>query len=179
MLSKKMTTALNGQVTAELYSAYLYLAMGAWLKKEGYGGAAHWMDLQVREEIFHAEKMHNYILDRGGQMKPGPIEAPPFTWKSPLAVFEKAYEHEQKVTGFIGALMSLAKDEGDHATEIFLQWFVTEQIEEEAAALEIAQKYRLAQDQAAGLFAIDQQLSARSLSVQVKNALAGDPAAAK
>ncbi|MGL4208687.1 MAG: ferritin, partial [Candidatus Adiutrix sp.] len=141
MLSKKVLAALNAQITAELYSSYFYMSMNAWLKTEGHMGAAHWMGLQVREEIYHAEKFYNYILDRGGEIKLGAIEAPPAKWKSPLEIFEKAYAHEQTVTSLINALMTLAKTEGDHATEIFLQWFVTEQIEEEASTLEIAQKY--------------------------------------
>jgi len=175
MLSKKMTTALNGQIVAELYSSYLYAAMGAWLHSEGYPGAAHWIGLQVREEIFHAGKMYSYMLERGGQVKLGPVEAPPFKWKSPQEVFEAAYAHEQKVTGLINNLMTLAKSENDHASEIFLQWFVTEQIEEEASTLDIAQKYKLAASQAAGLLMIDQQLGARVLSAMVKDALTGTP----
>lgn len=175
MLSKKMTAAINGQIGAELYSSYLYAAMGAWLQSEGYPGAAGWMGLQVREEMFHAGKMYDYILGRGGQVKLGPIEAPPFKWKSPQDVFEAAYAHEQKVTGLINNLLTLARSENDHASEIFMQWFVTEQIEEEASTLEIAQKYRLADGQGAGVFMIDQQLGARTLSVAVKNALTGTP----
>jgi len=178
MLSKKMVTALNNQVTAELYSSYLYVSMSAWLQSEGHLGAAHWMGLQAREEVFHASKMYNFILDRGAQVKLGAIEAPPLKWKSPQEVFEAAYAHEQKVTALINNLMTLAKTEGDHASEIFLQWFVTEQVEEEASALEVAQKYKLAAGQGAGIFMIDQELGARALSAQVKDALtAAAPAA--
>lgn len=179
MLSKKMTTAMNNQVTAELYSSYLYVSMSAWLKAEGHPGAAHWMGLQAREEVFHASKIYNYILDRGSQIKLGAIEAPPMKWKSPLEVFEAAYAHEQKVTALINNLMTLAKSEGDHASEIFLQWFVTEQIEEEASTLDAAQKYKLASGQGAGLFMIDQELGARVLSVEVKNALTAEVAASE
>ena len=179
MLSKKMTTAFNGQVAAELYSSYLYVAMSAWLQTEGYPGAANWMGLQAREEAFHAIKLYNYILERGAEVKLGPIEAPPFKWKSPLEVFEKAYAHEQKVTGLINNLMSLAKAESDHAAEIFLQWFVAEQVEEESSAQEVIQKYKLAAGQGAGLFMIDQELGARTLSAQVKDALTGTAPAAE
>jgi len=178
MLSKKMTAALNAQVVAELYSSYLYVAMSAWLQTEGHLGGAHWMSLQAREEIYHATKLYNYILDRGAEVKLGPIEAPPAKWKSPLEVFEKAYAHEQKVTGLINNLMTLAKAENDHAAEIFLQWFVTEQVEEEASAQEVIQKYKLAAGQGAGLFMIDQELAARTLSVAVKDALTGAAPAA-
>ena len=178
MLSKKMTAAINSQVVAELYSSYLYVAMSAWLQSEGHLGGAHWMSLQAREEIFHATKLYNYILDRGAEVKLGPIEAPPAKWKSPLEVFEKAYAHEQKVTGLINNLMTLAKAENDHAAEIFLQWFVTEQVEEEASAQEVIQKYKLAAGQGAGLFMIDQELAARTLSAAVKDALTGTAPAA-
>lgn len=177
MLSKKMTTALNAQIVAELYSSYLYAAMGAWLQTEGHLGAAKWMSLQVREEMFHSGKFYNYILERGGQVKLGPVEAPPAKWKSPQEVFEAAYDHEQKVSALINNLMTLAKGESDHATEIFLQWFVTEQMEEETMVLDIARKYKLAGDQGAGLFMIDQELGARTLSALVKDALTGTPTA--
>ncbi len=179
MLSKKMTAAVNGQIVAELYSSYLYVAMSAWLQTEGHLGAANWMGLQAREEVYHAQKFFKYILDRGAQVKLGAIDAPPAKWKSPQDVFEAAYAHEQKVTALINNLMTMAKEEGDHASEIFLQWFVTEQIEEEASALEVAQKYKLAAGQGAGMFMIDQELGARTLSVMVKDALTGTaPAAA-
>jgi ferritin len=176
MLSKKMITALNGQITAELYSSYLYLAMSAWLQSEGHPGAAKWMALQTREEAFHAGKFYGHILDRGGQIKLGPIEAPPCKWKSPQEVFEAAHAHEQKVTALLNNLMSLAKAESDHASELFLGWFITEQIEEESNALETAHKYKLAGDQGAGLFMIDQELGGRALTQQVKDALTGTAA---
>ncbi|MDR1045547.1 MAG: ferritin [Candidatus Adiutrix sp.] len=178
MLSKKMTGTLNAQVAAELYSSYLYMSMSAWLQNEGHPGAAKWMGLQAREEVFHAGKFYNYLLDRGGAVRLGAIEAPPAKWKSPLEVFEAAYAHEQKVTALIGNLMTLAKSEGDHASEIFLQWFVSEQVEEEAGTLEVVQKYKLAAGQGPGLFIIDQELGARTLSAEVKNALTGAPPAA-
>jgi len=173
MLSKKMTTALNAQIAAELYSSYLYVSMSAWLQSEGLPGAARWMGLQAREEVFHSQKIYNYLLDRDGQVKLGAIEAPPFKWKSPQELFEAAHAHEQKVTGLINSLMNLAKSEGDHASEIFLQWFVTEQIEEEASALEAVRKFKLAAGQNAALFMVDQELGARGLSALVSQALTG------
>ncbi len=178
MLSKKMLNALNGQIAAELYSSYLYVSMGAWLQSEGLLGAANWMGLQAREEIFHTQKFYNYILDRDGQVKLGPIEAPPSKWKSPQELFEAAYAHEQKVTGLINNLMTLAKAEGDHASEIFLQWFVTEQIEEETSTQEVARKFKLAAGQNAAVFMIDQELAARALSAEVSAALTGTTPAA-
>jgi len=177
MLSKKMTTAFNGQITAELYSSYLYLAMNAWLAAEGLPGAARWMALQVREEVFHAQKFFNHILDRGGRIALAPIEAPAPKWKTPLEIFEAAHAHEQKVTALLNSLMNLARTENDHASELFLGWFITEQVEEEATAQETARKFKLAAGQGAALFLIDQELGARALSLEIKNALTGTPAA--
>jgi ferritin len=146
--------------------------MSAWLESEGFPGAARWMSLQAREELFHAQKLYQDLLDRGAPVKLGAIEAPPCKWKSPLDLFEGAYAHEQKVTGLINGLMGLAKAEADHAAEIFLQWFVSEQVEEEKSALEITQKLKLA-GAGAGIFMIDQNLAARVLSQSVKDALTG------
>jgi ferritin len=173
MLSKKMTAALNSQITAELYSSYLYLAMSAWLKAEGLPGAAEWMALQVREEAFHAQKLFNHILDRGGRVALNPIEAPAAKWKTAQEVFEAAWAHEQKVTALLNNLMNLARSENDHASELFLGWFITEQVEEEAQAQETAQKFKLAAGQGAALFLIDRELGARTLSPEVRSSLAG------
>ena len=173
MLSKKMTTAMNSHVNAELYSSYLYLSMSAWLHNEGLSGAAKWMSLQAREEAYHAQKFFSHILDRGGQITLAPIEAPAAKWKSALEVFEKAHAHEQKVTALLNSLMSLAKAENDHASELFLGWFITEQVEEEATVLETVQKLKLAAGQGAAFFLIDQELGSRALPQEVKDALTG------
>ena len=163
MLSKKIITALNGQVAAEFYSAYLYLAMSTWLTGEGLPGATNWMNIQAREELEHGHKIINYLLERESQVKLSPIEAPPYKWKSALDVFEQAYAHEKKVTGLINNLMSIAKAESDYATEIFLQWFITEQIEEENAALENVRLLKLAESgQNSALFMADRQLGTRT-----------------
>lgn len=175
MLSKKVNDAVNGQIALELYSSYLYVAMGAWLQAEGFLGSAHWMGLQAREEIYHANKFYTYLLERGGEVKLGPIEAPPCKWASPNEVFEKALAHEEKVSGLINNLMTLAKAEKDHAAEIFLQWFVTEQVEEESSLQDIIRKLKLSSGQGAGMFMIDQELGARALSPIVAAALAGTP----
>ena len=173
MLSKKINTAMNSQITAELYSSYLYLGMSAWLQAEGLPGAAKWMAFQVREEVFHAQKIFNHILDRGGRVVLNPIEGPPAKWKTALEVFEAAHAHEQKVTALLNNLMNLSKTENDHASELFLGWFITEQVEEEAQALETAQKFKLAAGQGAALFLIDQELGARTLTSEVQTALTG------
>ena len=134
MLTEKMEKAINGQINAELYSAYLYLAMAAWFQERDLPGFAGWMRIQVQEEQFHAAKMFDHVLQRGGRADLGAIDAPPGDWKSPLEVFKATLEHEQKVTGLINDLVYLARDERDNATEIFLQWFVKEQVEEEDTA---------------------------------------------
>lgn len=161
MLSKKTITALNAQVAAEFYSAYLYLGMSAWLAGEALPGAARWMELQAKEELEHGHKIMSYLLEREAPVKLGPIEAPPHKWKSALDVFERSYEHEKKVTGMINNLMATARSENDYATEIFLQWFVTEQVEEENAALENVRILKMAEGNNKGLFMIDRQLGQR------------------
>ena len=164
MIGKKMEQALNGQVNAELYSSYLYLSMESWFRSKNLSGFANWMRIQAQEELTHAMKFYDYILERGGNVILGPVEAPPSQWDSPLAVFENAYEHEQKVTGLISDLANLAASENDHATTIFLQWFITEQVEEEASASEIVGKLKLIGDARGGMFMLDQELGARSFA---------------
>jgi len=159
MISEKMEIALNKQINAELYSSYLYLSMAAYFESVDLAGCANWMRAQTQEEIFHAMKMYDFLNERGGRVKLTAIEAPPTEWESPLAVFEHAYKHEQLVTSLINDLMELAISEKDHATQIFLQWFVSEQVEEEASANEVVQKLKLAGD--SGLFMVDRELGQR------------------
>ena len=162
MISKKIQTALNEQLNAELQSGYLYFAMSAHLANANFSGMANWMNIQGQEEIAHAAKFYNFILDRDGQVSLKQIDAPPNKWASPLAVFKAAYEHEQKVTALIGKLVELAGQEKDHATAAFLQWFVTEQVEEEANALAVVDKLKLAGDHTGALFMMDKELGARA-----------------
>jgi ferritin len=164
MLNKKVEDALNEQHNAELYSGYLYLAMSAWFGSINLSGFAAWMRVQAQEELVHAVKFYDYINERGGRVALKAIDVPPFEWDSPLAAFEAAYAHEQKVTGLISALVDLARDERDHATEIFLQWFVTEQVEEEDSANDVVQKIRLMGDAAGGLFMLDRELGQRTFT---------------
>ncbi len=161
MIGTKMQKALNGQVNAELYSAYLYLSMAAHFESTNFSGMANWMRIQVQEEQFHAMKLFNYILERGGKVTLGPIEAPPNDWDSPLAVFEATLKHEQKVTGLINDLVYLAREEKDNASEIFLQWFVNEQVEEEDNASTIVGQLELIKDSPEALFMMDKDLSQR------------------
>ncbi len=160
-MNEKVLNALNKQITAEFYSAHLYLSMAAYFYAESLDGMASWMRLQSDEEHTHAMKLYDYIHDRGGRAKLGAIDVPPADWSSPLAAFQDAYKHEQKVTGMINDLMNLAKNEGDHATAIFLQWFVTEQVEEEASVSRIVDRMRLMQDAPGGVFMMDQELAKR------------------
>ncbi len=159
MISAKMEKAINDQINAELYSAYLYLAMAAYFEEVDLAGCAKWMKAQTQEEMFHAMKMYDFVCERGGRVELFAIDAPPKEWDSPLSVFEHAYAHEQKVTGLINDLMELAMAEKDHATQIFLQWFISEQVEEEASANEVVQKLKLAGDH--GLFLVDRELGQR------------------
>ena len=113
MISKALEEAINQQVNREMYSSYLYLAMAAYFESEGLPGFANWMRVQAKEEDFHAMKLFNYLVERGGRVKLLDIEAPPFEWKGSLDVFEYTYTHEQKVTGLINNLMKLAVEEKD------------------------------------------------------------------
>jgi len=161
MIDDRMQEALNKQLNAELYSSYLYLSMSAHFHSLNLGGFANWMRVQAQEELMHALKFYDYVNERGGRTVLHPVEAPPFEWDSPLAAFEHVYQHEQKVTGMINKLVDLAVEARDHATNNFLQWFVSEQVEEEASANEVVQKLRLAGDAASALFMIDRELAQR------------------
>ncbi len=165
MLSEKMEAALNKQVNWEMYSAYLYLSMSSYLESKGLAGGAHYMKAQAQEEMIHAMKIFDFVNERGGRAVLEAIEAPPFDWDSPLAVFEHAYEHEQHVTKLINGLMDLALEERDHATQIFLQWFVSEQVEEEASASGVVEQLKLAGDK--GLFLVDKELGQRPMPIPI------------
>jgi len=161
MISEKVQKALNDQVAAEFYSAYLYLSMSAYLESIDLPGFANWMRVQYQEEVTHAEKIFDHVIERDGRAVVKAWEAPPAEWKSALDVFETAYAHEQKVTGLINNLVDLALSEKDHASFNFLQWFVNEQVEEEASVKAIVQQLRLLGDSRAGLFQIDRELGRR------------------
>ena len=161
MISKKMEDALNEQVNAELYSAYLYLSMESYFKSENLNGFANWMRVQTQEEVAHAMKIYDFINERGGRVTLKTIEGPQTEWDSSLAVFTAAYEHEQKVTGLINDLVDLAIKEKDHATNSFLQWFVNEQVEEESSADEIVQQLKMMENAPGGMFMLDRELGQR------------------
>ena len=164
MLTEKMENALNGQLNAELYSSYLYLSMNAYFKSVNLDGFANWMYYQAQEELEHSLKFYDFIIQRGGKVVLTQIEAPPTEWDSPLAVFEATLAHEQKVTGLINDLVEIALEEHDHATNIFLQWFVSEQVEEEESVGGVLEQLKLMGDAKGGLFMIDRELAKRSPS---------------
>jgi ferritin len=161
MLSKKLQDALNDQITNELYSAYVYLAMSAHLTGANLPGFARWMRLQSQEEYSHAMKIYDFVLQRGGRVVLKPIDQPPAQYKSPLDVFQQALKHEQKVTGLINRLYELAIKENDYPTQIMLQWFITEQVEEEHAAGDVEEQLKMIGNEPTALFLLDQQLGAR------------------
>ena len=161
MLSKKIEKALNEQLNKEMYSAYLYMSMSAYSTNIGLSGFANWFMVQYHEEMEHAMKIYNYINEQGGKVKLMAIDEPPSVFKGPMDMFQKTLKHEQFITKSINDLMDLAIKEKDHATQIFLQWFVTEQIEEEGNDNEIIDKLKLAGDKGNGLFMIDKELGAR------------------
>lgn len=163
-MKESVEKALNNQINAELQSAYLYLSMSAYFESINLKGFANWMRIQAQEEAGHAMRFFKFIFDRNGRVTLSSIDEPKGTWKSPLDAFENVYSHEQKVTGLINGLVDLAKKENDHATENFLQWFVGEQVEEEASALEIVEKLRFIKDSANGLLRLDSELAKRGKS---------------
>ena len=164
MLNKKIETALNNQINAEFYSAYLYLSMSAYLQDNSLIGFANWMRAQFEEEQFHALKMYDYLLERGGQIKLEQVDKPPHDWKNIIDVFEEVLKHEQEVTRSINDLMSLAIEERDHATVNFLQWFVDEQVEEEANVSDILAQLKLVGGQGSGLFMLDREAAQRKFT---------------
>ncbi len=161
MLSKKLQDAINDQIKHELYAAYLYLSMSAHFEAVNQPGFARWMRLQSQEEASHAMKLFDFIHDRGGRVVLQAIAQPPGEFKSPLEVFQQALEHEQKVTGMIHRLYELAGKENDYATQVMLQWFITEQVEEEKTAGDVVEQLRSIGEQPAALFMLDRQLGAR------------------
>ncbi len=161
MLKKKILKALNEQINAEMYSSYLYLSMESYFQSVSLGGFAAWMRAQVQEELMHAMKFYDFVNERGGRVTLNAINKPERDWESPLAAFRHILRHEQLVTSLINDLVDLAAREKDHATSIFLQWFVTEQVEEEATVGEIVNRLELIGDDSSGIFFLDAELGKR------------------
>lgn len=161
MLSNKIQDALNEQINAEFWSAYLYLSMGMHFEAEGRPGIANWFKIQFQEEQAHAQIFINYINQRGGRVTLKAIDEVPVTWDSPLDAFKATLAHEQKVTAMINAIYALTEQENDYATRDRLGWFVTEQVEEEDNARQLIDKFSMIGDNGMGLYMLDQELAAR------------------
>jgi ferritin len=161
MMTSKIEKALNEQINEELYSAYLYLAMSAWFESQNLPGFASWMKVQAREENTHAMKFFDFLHERRSRAVLKAIKEPGKEWDSPLAAFEGALEHEQYITGCINDLVNLAVAEKDHATAGLLQWFVKEQVEEEASADRIVQMLKMAANAPGALLMLDHQMGER------------------
>ncbi len=161
MIPDKIEKAFNEQIRHEFYSAYLYLSMAAWLETEGLEGMGRYMRVQALEEMSHAMKFFDHILERGGTPELLAIEKPPAKWESPLAAFENALEHEKFISGRIDELMTLSIAENDHASRTMLQWFVDEQVEEEDSAARSARSVRMVGDGGQGLLMVDREMGSR------------------
>ena len=161
MLSKKMIKAINHQINREIYSGYFYLAMASYAKDAGLDGVSNWFNVQLQEELAHAQKFYAYVQQQNGRVTLETIEEPPQKFASITDLFEQTLEHEKKVTAMINGLVTLALDEKDRATEIMLQWFVTEQVEEESNAADILQKLKVFGEKGEALLMIDKELAAR------------------
>lgn len=162
MLNKKIEKAINAQINAELWSAYLYLSMAAYSHTAGREGTANWFEIQFKEEQDHAKILYNYVVSRGGRVILSAIDAVPTEWDSILEVFEETLKHEQKVTSLINDLYALAVDEKDFATQSMLKWFIDEQVEEEETAQNIIDNLRMIGDNGYGQYMLDKELAART-----------------
>jgi ferritin len=161
MLSTKMQDAFNAQITREFYASQLYLAMSAHFESVNLRGFAHWMRLQSEEEREHALKLFDFVLERGGSVELGPIEQPPGEFGAPVEIFQESLAHERRVTGWINEIYTRAASEQDYASQVFLQWFIDEQVEEEANATEMIDRLLMAGDNKAALMMLDAETKSR------------------
>ncbi len=161
MISDKMQSTLNSQINVEFHAAYLYLSMAAYLESANLNGMAAWMMAQSKEEVEHGMKVYQYIIERGSRVELAPIGAVATNWESPRAAFEEALAHEKKVTAIIHAELTQANEEKDYATAIMLQYFVTEQVEEEATFGQIVETFKMMGNSTQGLFMLDKELGKR------------------
>lgn len=161
MLSQTIQDALNRQINEELHSAYVYLAMAGESDRMGLPGFSNWFKMQYQEELGHADRFFNFVLERDGKVTLEAIAKPEVGSETPLSLFEKALAHEEHITQSIFALKNLARNESDHATDVFLEWFVNEQVEEEASTREVIDQLKLIDGNPNGLFMIDRELAGR------------------
>ncbi|MFZ5951581.1 MAG: ferritin [Candidatus Rifleibacteriota bacterium] len=169
MLDKKMAAAINNQIQEEMYSFYLYLAMAEYGADNGLMGMRHWMRNQAMEEMGHVVRFMNYLDEKGASVELKAIKAPPKSWKSPKQAFEEAYKHEGHITSCINNLVDLALSLKDHATANMLNWFVGEQVEEEASAKGVVDMINLTGNAPGGMFLVDRELAARPAAVDPLN----------
>ena len=161
-MNDRVRAAINDQVNREFFAAYLYLSMAAHFDVEALEGFAHWMRLQAQEELGHAMRLYDYLLERGARVELKQIDAPPGSFGSPLVIAEQALEHERTVSEHINHIYKLAAEQGDYATQVHLQWFLTEQVEEEDSAETMVERLRMAGDNRAALLILDRELAART-----------------
>ncbi|MGB9668875.1 MAG: ferritin [Anaerolineales bacterium] len=161
MISKSMQDAINEQIKNELYSAYLYLSMSAHFESLNLEGFAKWLRVQAKEELGHAMKFYDYVFERGGQVSLKAIDQPPSEWKTYLEVFEQVLEHEQKVTAMINKLYEQALKENDYPSQIMLQWFINEQVEEEKNAAQIIDRLKMIDARGTAVLMLDHDLGKR------------------
>ena len=165
MISKKLHDAINAQINAELWSAYLYLAMSMDAETKGYKGVANWFFIQFKEEQDHARIFMNYLNSRDAKVELLPIDPVPATWNSVLDMFKQTLEHEKKVTGLIQNLMTIAKEDKDDASENRLIWFIDEQVEEEESAREMIASFEAVEGNKYGMYMLDKELASRVYNV--------------
>lgn len=161
MLDSDVQDAINTQIRNEYYSSYLYLSMSAYCESRNFPGCASWLRRQSEEELVHAMKLFDYMVDRGARVVLESIDQPPSEFGTLLEVFEEVLEHEREVTGMINSLYDLAVSQNDHATAVSLHWFIEEQVEEEKSAEEVVEKFKLASDNGAALMILDADLGSR------------------
>ena len=162
MIGKKLNDAMNEQIKNELESYYIYLSMAAWLHSKALDGMGHWMRVQAHEEMLHAMKFFNHLIDRGGKVALKDLKQLKIQWKSPIEVFQDAYEHEKFISKKINDLMSIARQEKEYASEPLLAWFTDEQIEEESNANKITEQLEMVGADKSGLLMLDRELAARA-----------------
>lgn len=161
-MNTSIQKAINDQINAELYSAYLYLAMSAYFEAKNLKGFAAWMKVQSKEEVAHAMKFYEYVIERGGSVELSAIEKPPVSFDSPMAVLKETLEHEKLVTSLIHKLFELGAAEKDYAFQSFLKWYIDEQVEEEASAQDLIDRLSLAGKEGPGLYMLDKELGGRT-----------------
>jgi len=162
MINERMLTAINKQIKNELESSYLYLSMTTYFHSESLDGMAHWMRCQTHEEIVHAMKFYNFIIDRGAQVKLMDLSRLKTNWASPIEAWEDTYKHEQQITGNINDLITIAREEKEYASEPLLAWFVEEQVEEEANVSKVVEQLEILGNDKPGLIMLDRELGGRA-----------------